>query len=30
MTFAAVCGLTATLMIYRTGEAKKATIAAAA
>jgi MFS transporter, MHS family, citrate/tricarballylate:H+ symporter len=30
MTFAAVCGLTATLMIYRTGEAKKVTIAAAA
>jgi MHS family citrate/tricarballylate:H+ symporter-like MFS transporter len=29
MTFAAVCGLAATLMIYRTGAAKKVTIAAA-
>jgi MHS family citrate/tricarballylate:H+ symporter-like MFS transporter len=29
MTFAAVCGLAATLMIYRTGEAKKVTIATA-
>jgi MHS family citrate/tricarballylate:H+ symporter-like MFS transporter len=30
MTFAAVCGLVATLMIYRSGEASRNAVAAAA